>query len=283
MTAPDPSPRARLARRLREVRAAAYPSGNSFAPVIGWQQSRVSKIERGAQLPTEQDIAQWVEAADAGSTTEAELREMLEAARVEYATHRDIAQRGGGLEAQQATYAGQEAAASRIVEYRPAMMPGLVQTPAYGRELMALSFTARSDDEIERVVAARMRRQEVLYDPSRRIQIVIGEAALRTTPGSLETLLGQLDRLTSVAGLSHVQLGLLPFPRMPIMPLAGFSLRDRVASVETVTGEQQLYDPTEVDTYERAFEKAQAATLTGQEAIALIHQVADQLRANTSH
>lgn len=278
MTTSPSSPRARLARRLRELRAAAYPSGNAFAPVIGWQQSRVSKIERGAQLPTEHDITQWVQAANSDSDTEGQLHEMLAAARIEYATHRDIAQRGGGLEAQQAAYAEQEAAASRIIEYRPAMMPGLVQTPAYGRELMALSFTASSDDDVERIVAARMRRQEVLYDPERQIQMIIGEAALHVAPGSIQTLLGQLDRLASVAGLEHVELGLLPFPRMPIMPLAGFSLRDRVASVETVTGEQQLYDPSEVDTYEQAFEKARAAAVTGSDAVALIHRVAEQLR-----
>lgn len=229
-------------------------------------------------MPTEEDIAQWVRAAGAGEGTEEELLGMLAAARIEYATHRDIARRGGGMEAQQAAYAEAETAAARIVEYRPAMMPGLVQTPAYGREMMALSFTAQSEEEIERVVNARMRRQQVLYDPQRQIQMVIGEAGLRAGPGSIDTLLGQLDRLTSVAGLAHVELGLLPFPRMPIMPLAGFSLRDRVASVETVTGEQQLYEPNEVDTYEQAFEVARSAAVTGQDAVELIQHVAEQLR-----
>lgn len=268
-----------LANRLREVRAAAYPSGNAFAPVIGWPQTRVSKIERGAQMPTEDDIAQWIRATGAGEETERDLLERLAAARIEYATHKEIARSGGGLEAQQATYADQERAASRIAEYRPSMMPGLVQTPAYGREIMQLSFTTSGEDETERVVAARMNRQQVLYDPGRQIQIVIGEAGLHVTPGTVETLLGQLDRLISVAGLTNVELGILPFPSMAIMPLAGFSLRDRVASVETVTGEQTLYESSEVATYEHAFEVARAAAVTGDEAIALIQRIAGQLRS----
>lgn len=275
-----PAERAQLAQRLREVRAAAYSSGSKFAEAAGWPQSRVSKIERGAQMPTEDDITQWVQTVGADEETQRELLSRLAAARVEYATHKEIARADGGLASQQAAYGEAERAASRIVEYRPAMLPGLVQTPAYGREIMGLSFTARDEEEIERVVGARMQRQSVIYEPGKRIEIVIGEAALRTAPGTIETLVEQLDRLTTVAGLTSVQMGILPFPVMPIMPLSGFSLRDRVASVETVTGEQMLHHPTEVDTYEEAFARAMSAAVTGRDAVTLIRRVTDELRAS---
>ena len=201
----------------------------------------------------------------------------MAAARIEYATHKDIARGAGGLAAQQAGYAEVERAATRIAEYRPAMLPGLVQTPDYGREIMALSFTARDEDEITAIVNARMERQHVLYETGRQIEIVVGEAGLWTTPGTVDTLIDQLDRLTTLAGLSSVTVGVIPFPQMPIMPLAGFSLRDRVASVETVTGEQKLKHYTEFDTYEDAFSRAMAAAVTGREAVTLIRRVAAEL------
>ncbi|MGQ0773017.1 MAG: helix-turn-helix domain-containing protein [Pseudonocardiales bacterium] len=58
--------RVRLAARLRELRTATGLSGNRFAAHIGWDQSRVSKLETGAQLPTDEDLRTWVAATSQG-------------------------------------------------------------------------------------------------------------------------------------------------------------------------------------------------------------------------
>jgi hypothetical protein len=58
------------------------------------------------------------------------------------------------------------------------------------------------------IATERIRRQDILYQPGRRIDIILGEAALRSTPGTIETLLGQLDRLVSLADLPTVELGM---------------------------------------------------------------------------
>ncbi|MDQ3153015.1 MAG: DUF5753 domain-containing protein [Actinomycetota bacterium] len=277
MTAPNPR-RARLAARLRAVRATAFSSGNKFATAIGRPQSRVSKLETGVQLPTEKDIREWVTATGAGDAVEAELMELVAAARIEYATHRDAARYSGGFANMQAQVAASEAQATHIAEWQPAMIPGLLQTAAYARELLALSFTVSDKEEIEATVAGRVKRQEILYQTGRRIRFVIGEAALRGAPGTIDTLLGQLDRLTSVAGLATVELGVVPFPAMPIMPLSSFMLRDDLAIMETNSGEQQLYEPDEVALYVNAFERLRDAAATGPDAVALIHRVAAALR-----
>src|SRR5438876_8114861 len=98
------------------IRAAAYPSGNRFAKDIGWQQSRVSKIETGTQLPTEDDIRAWVRTAGAEDVTH-ELLELLADARIEYANVRDVSLRGG-LAAHQAELAALESQAKVISEYQ---------------------------------------------------------------------------------------------------------------------------------------------------------------------
>lgn len=51
-------------------------AGNRFAAErISWPQSRVSRLETGSQLPTEDDVRTWVAAAGAPSEAVAELLE----------------------------------------------------------------------------------------------------------------------------------------------------------------------------------------------------------------
>lgn len=276
--------RVRLAARLRTLRTAAFPSGNQFARHIGWGQSKVSKLETGVQRPSDDDVRAWIRATGHGVDVEAEMLALAAAARFEYSTVRDAVRQGGGIAAWQAQIAGLESAATHIAEHQPVMVPGLVQTAAYARELLALHggpMTAgASEVEVEALVAERIRRQEILYQPGKQIQLVIGETALHAPPGSVETLAGQLDRLVAVAGLATVDLAVLRVGTpMPVLPLSSFVAHDRrVVLVETMTGEQRIDEPDEVAVYVTAFELLRDASVTGQDAIALIQRVAGELR-----
>lgn len=281
--APVSPRRARLAARLRALRATAAPSGNQFAALIGWQQSRVSKLETGKQLPTEADIRAWVTATRSSELVESELLGLLAAARIEYVTHRDESRVEGGLATVQRQHAALESQTTHIAEWQPAMVPGLVQTAAYTRELLERPDrpTMTEDVDPEAITIERIRRQDILYQPGRRIELIVGEAALRSTPGTIKTLLGQLDRLVAVSDLPTVELGIVAFPMMPVMPLSSFSLHDDVVYIETLTGEQQLYEPDEVAVYSKAFELLRAASLTGPDAVVLIQRIATKLRRST--
>jgi hypothetical protein len=269
--------RARLAARLREVRAAAFPSGNAFAAAIGWVQSRVSKLETGSQLPTEEDIRAWVATAGADNPVAEELLALLSDARVEYVNARDV-QRSGGLADRQAHLGSLEAQATHLREYQPALIPGLVQTADYARELLHLpggpAASGASEADVETMVAERIKRQNVLYQRGKTIQLVIGEAALRSPPGSLSTLAGQLDRLVAVTGLSTVELAILPLHApMPALPMSGFAIHDdRFVLIETLTGEQRLDEPSEVAVYRTGFEHLISAAAHGPEALAIIRR-----------
>ena len=128
------------------------------------------------------------------------------------------------------------------------------------------------------MAAGRVRRQDVLYQPGRRIELILGEAALRSTPATIGTLLGQLDRLVSVMDLPTVEVGIVPFPVMPVMPLSSFYLHDDVVYIETLTAEQRLSEPDEVAVYVKAFRLLREAAATGPDAVALIQRVAAELR-----
>lgn len=283
---PDNPERARLATRLRDLRAATGLSGNRFAAErIHWPQSRVSRLETGTQLPTEDDIHAWVTATGARGETAGELLGLLERARIEYATWRHTYRRAGGASGKQTSIAQLEAQANRIRGFQPAMVIGLLQTPAYARELLSLPGSplayaepeSESEAALDEVVAQRMSRQQALYQPGKQIQLVMGEAALHTSVGTTATLLGQLDRLLTMTALPGIDVGIVAFP-VPILPVPGFVLYDDdVVTAESLTAEQRLIEPDEVAHYAHFFDHLHTVATTGPEAAALIRRVITDL------
>lgn len=153
-----------------------------------------------------------------------------------------------------------------------------VQTAAYARELLSLpcgpSSAGATAEDIEAIVGERIKRQDVLYQPAKNIQVVMGEAALHTRFGTMQTLLGQLDRLIAVIGLAGVELGVIPFSTpLPVYPLTGFTLYDDMVLIESIAGQQRLEAANEVALYERFFDQLREAAATGPDAIALIRRV----------
>jgi Domain of unknown function (DUF5753) len=96
---------------------------------------------------------------------------------------------------------------------------------------------AQNEDEIERMVAKRMQRQQVLYQPAKRVQVVMLEGALRARVVSVPTLASQLDRLLAVIGLSALELSIIPREAaVPVFPLSGFRLYDDLVIMESILG-----------------------------------------------
>lgn len=274
--------RQQLGARLREVRATRYPSGNAFARAIGWAQSRVSKLETGAQLPTEEDLRAWATACGSDEDVVEQLLGMLGTVRIEYVNARDV-HRAGGLADRQAHLGSLEQQATRLCEWQPCLVPGFVQTPDYAREVLMLpggpQSSGASEADIDALVAERIRRQNVLYQRGKYITLIIGEGALYSPPGSRETLRAQLDRLAVVAGLSTLQLAVLPLRTpMPALPMGGFALHDdAVVLVETLTAETRLDQPDEVAVYRACFDRMLASSATGDDAVAIIRRAADDV------
>jgi transcriptional regulator with XRE-family HTH domain len=274
--------RARLAAALRALREAALPSGAELARRTGWVQPKVSRLETGAQLPSEDDLRVWAEHTGASDEQTEELINMLSAARVDYTATTDLLRRGA-LALRQADIGAMEAAATRIGEYQPAVLPGLVQIPAYSRALLELPGSARSkgatDAELGRIITARAKRQELLRAPGRRWQFVIGETALLSAPGGPQVQRAQLEHLAVVSDLPGVELGVIPLQAMPVVPLSGFRLLDEeFVFVESLAGEQRLDDPEDIAPIIRAFEALRSSARSADQARAVIQRVASELR-----
>lgn len=276
--------RARLGARLRELRATHFRSGARLAHHLGWQQSRISKLETGVQLPSPEDLDTWVAATQSGPDARAELGELLTQARIGYTVWSDE-YRAGTIAEHQARIGENEAASTLIREYRPSHLPGIVHTVPYARELLTIPggvvLTGATFDSIEGLIQRRADRQQLLYHSGRRIQILLGEAALRVHFGTVNALIGQLDRLVMLAGLESVELGILSSAEpSPLMPLGAFSLHDDdTLSVETLTGDLSINGPDDIEAHAKAFEIAWEVAAKGPDAVALIQRVAAELRA----
>ena len=83
-----------LGTRLRALRARADLSGKELAAAAGWDQSKVSRIERGQQVPKAPDIDTWARVCGATDTEVRELLSLQSEARIAHATFSDRMKRG---------------------------------------------------------------------------------------------------------------------------------------------------------------------------------------------
>lgn len=254
-----------------------------MATRTGWVQPKISRLETGVQLPTESDIRTWAAGTFATAEQTEELLDMLSAVHVEYTPTIDLLKRGQ-LARRQAHIGAIEAAARRIGEYQPALIPGLAQTAAYRRAVMRLPGSKGSSDEtITDVVAGVLRRQQRIHEPGRRWQFFMGEQALWSQPVDLDDQLSQLEHLITVSQLPTVELGITSLrAQTALMPMSGFRLLDdEIVYVEDIDGERLLRG-SKVEPFVRAFEALRLAALTGPDAVALIQRIADEYRRLTT-
>jgi transcriptional regulator with XRE-family HTH domain len=273
--------RTQLAGTLRDLRRAAGLSGEALGREIGASQSKVSRLELGQLVPSPSDVERWAKATGATTEQQTQLLELTEAVTTEAVAWRRRLRRG--LVALQQETAELEASAGTLREYRPLLVPGLLQTPAYARAVYeAMHGSGRSD--IAEAVAARMNRQAILYSEGKRFEFVLTEAGLRWRLGSPELMLAQLDRLGQVATLPNVWLGIVPLNALvTTWHSHGFVVFDGrpggpVVHVETLTSGLNVRNPEDVGRYLEAFGRLKAAAVVGGEARALLEGLAADLR-----
>lgn len=287
MPAPPP-PIARaiggLGARLRAVRETAGLSGTELAAALGpgWKQPKVSKIETGRQLPMPEEITAWAGATGAEA---APLLALREKAAAEYGAYKDrIAEAGGALSLQDELTALARSC-TFIAEYQPSLVPGRLQTPDYMREkALGNEFLADNGippDKLGHVIAAKIRRQAILYEPGREFVHVVGEATLRTRIGQMTTatLRRQLTHLAEMATLPGHTFGVVPFTvNSPVTPASGWAMFDRdLVRIETIGGVLQLTEPDAVARHSRWLEQLLDVALIGDAAADFCRRVTADL------
>ncbi len=276
------SQRRRLGEALRASRVNAGLSGERLAERLGISQSRVSRIELGQQAAPPELVSRWAEVTWAPEDRGAELVRLAEAAGTEAVALR--AARPRGLAQLQRDSLEFEATAKTILEFDPVIVPGLLQVPEYARRIFTAGKPLCDTAEIAAAVAGRMDRQLVLYEGTNRFAFVITEAALRWWVGPPHVMLAQLDRVTALAGLETVQVGVIPLDtEVGTWHEHGFAVfedrpdDDPAVTIETQTSQVTTTDPAEVAFYRDAFVRLQEAALYGPEADALLRRIREGL------
>ena len=278
-----------LGARLRALRAEAGISGLQLAKTLGtgWRQPKVSRIESGLQLPTDKEIKAWAAAVGAEPGPLLALRRKASA---EYGVWKDrIAGAGspGGL--QDELRALEASCTQLLAEYQPALVPGLLQTAAFMREMADgeefLEDNGITPETIGSLIAAKLRRQAILYEGGRQVVHVLGEAVLRTRVGrvTVDTMRGQLEHLAETATLPGHELGIVPFTiASPVAPASGFMLYDNdLAVVESLGGRLDISEPDIVARYARWLELLRQAAVTGTDAADMCRRAANDLTSRT--
>jgi transcriptional regulator with XRE-family HTH domain len=259
------------------LRRSAGLTGEQLAQQLGWPKSKVPKLENGRQMPSEADVTAWAEATGHPEAVP-ELLDLLSDAQ---AVHRQWRHRlRSGHAALQAEYDALIRGAKHIRNFEVSFVPGLLQTADYARSrvLEAVTVHGTTYDRVEETVAARTRRQDVLYDQDKTFEFVVTEAALRFLLCPPRVMLGQLDRLVVASVLSNVTFGIIPFGvELAVAPTVGFLTVDDVTIVETYTSDDML-PGQESAKYDRIFEQLMAESATGEEARRLIAAAAGALR-----
>ncbi|QOV46059.1 helix-turn-helix domain-containing protein [Streptomyces chromofuscus] len=169
-------------------------------------------------------------------------------------------------------YVSLEGAASLIRSYEPHFVPGLLQTEDYARGVLRSGAVGQTwPEDIERYVALRMQRQELLTrQDAPRVWAVMDETVLRRPVGGPEVMRAQIEKLLDATKLPHVTLQVVPFATGPhpgtygpfvLFRFAVPELPDMVYS-EYLTGAVYLDARVEVATHLEVMDRmaAQAAT-----------------------
>ncbi|MFF0860879.1 helix-turn-helix domain-containing protein [Nonomuraea sp. NPDC003560] len=261
-----------LGIRLRDLRRDAGLTGRQLAAACDWVPSKVSKLELGKQVPTEEDIREWCLACRFPS----EIADLIVAVRSIDAQYMDWRRslKTGTKRRQRANIDAYEKTVL-IRAWEPMVVPGLLQTPAYARGILStvVDFHGIPDD-VEDGVQARMEAQRAFHHARRRFLFLLGEAALHTAVGDAAVMTEQLRRLLETSRAPRVSLGIVPLAAPYTVPRNNaFTIYDnRMVTVATYTAELTMRQRHEVLIYEKAFDRLLALAVHGERARELIEQ-----------
>lgn len=259
--------RRRLGIELRRLREAAGLIGEQVATRMEWSETKVSRIETGRVRVHHGDVRDLL---DLYGVTDEETRDAL------IGLARQTGRKGWWHTYEDAlpswfdVYVGLEDAATSIQIYQALLVDGLLQTEHYARALIEAMRVDDTPDEVERRVALRMARQDLLTkERAPRFWFVVDEGALRRPVGNRGVMRLQLEHLIEVSELPNVTLQMLPFEAgayaamgFPFTVLDFGGADPGVVYVENLTSAQYLEREEDIERYRLMFDHLRAAALS---------------------
>ncbi|MEV5137358.1 helix-turn-helix transcriptional regulator [Streptomyces syringium] len=268
--------RRRLGATLKRLRKAAGMNLDEAAATMGWIGPKLSKIENACQSIRPGDVTSLLKAYgvnDAETCTALENLAKDAGKKGWWQTYSKI------VSPSYADYMSLEADADQICEWSPLLVPGLLQTSAYAREVITGITTSRTPEEVAALAEVRLARQSALTRPGKPLELwaIVHEAALHkrfaVRPGTMRE---QLQHLLDASEMPNVTFQLMPLGSTAHPGVVGsFSMATfpqptpDVVLLENVSGATYVEGDDTIP-FAKAFERIRAAALSVEDSLARI-------------
>ncbi|MFB4313688.1 helix-turn-helix domain-containing protein [Actinomadura sp. 21ATH] len=203
---------------LRAAREAAGLTQEQTAQELEWSLSKIIRIEAGTVRVAVTDVRVLLQTYGVTGERVDNILTLARAAREQgwwHAYRKVVSQQLFEL-------IGYESAASVIRQFEPLIVPGLLQTSAYAREILFQLRGEESADKIDDLVDVRIRRQEIFERPDPpQFFYVLDESAVHRLVGGTAMMRAQLAHLLEMAKQPNVTIEIVPFNAGAHAGLAG--------------------------------------------------------------
>ncbi|MGW0117023.1 helix-turn-helix domain-containing protein [Streptomyces sp. NPDC003327] len=255
---------------LKEGREAAGLSQTELGTRVFVSGAYIGLFEQGIRKP-QLDVAKRIDTVlQTGGIFERTVRELIDTS--PYASYFSAV-------------AELEAVATKLCEFAPTVVPGLLQTAAYARAVTLAANPFASEEYVEEKVTARVRRADILKEVTRpEYWVILHENALRTPVGGPGVMAEQLDHIAALARQRWVLVTVVPRAAGALASMNGtlklmeFTDQPPTAYTETSFSGTLLDDPAVVKRAQRAYDLLRVAALSPEASLALIDAAAEDFR-----
>jgi transcriptional regulator with XRE-family HTH domain len=274
--------RRRLGAELRRLRERSDMTGDQAAELLGWSNSKISRIETNRIGVKPADLTKLLDLYGPSDEERQRVQDLFK----EPAGAGIIKFRASSLTEELRALLDDEAGAQSEWNWEPQIIPGLLQTEDYARAIHEgfKSIIPTTRDEIERRVKVRLARQEVLIrTPPLQFSAVIDESVLYRQIGAPAVMRNQLLHLIKASEMPNVKLRILPFagdhplgtgsfiylqyPPTPAAPV------DDLVKIEQLTRGYESGEESETLQYQLAFKRLEEISLSREDSLTLIRRL----------
>ncbi|MEV3970807.1 helix-turn-helix transcriptional regulator [Streptomyces sp. NPDC050698] len=271
--------RRKLGAELRALRTSAGLTSGEAARLVGWHQSKVSRIETGTSGVKPADVRLLLDAYGVADTQLRDLLLVLAGGDASDGRHHWWHAYRGVLPPTYRDFISLESQAGTMRTLETTVVPGLLQTPEYARAVTRAAVEGLAEDRVDALVEVRLARQDVLRaDPPLELSAVLDEAVLRREVGGPGVMTRQLERLVEAARLPQVRLQVLPFAAGAHIGVTGpfviFSFSSTsdldVVVLDHLTSSLYLERKEDLQAYTEAFNALQIHALSPEDSLDFI-------------
>ncbi|MFF7879903.1 Scr1 family TA system antitoxin-like transcriptional regulator [Streptomyces sp. NPDC007896] len=185
-----------------------------------------------------------------------------------------------GLAAWFRQWARLETTAITLYTYECRLIPGLLQTEGYARQLFTDRLPSLDDEQIEAQWAARAERQRLLRErPNTAFSFILEEHLFLRRTGGVEVTRELIDHVLEVSALRNVEVQIMPLVLESHAGMAG-----PLQQLETPDNKWYAYneaqrgglffsDPKEISVLQRRYARMRSQALTLQDSVSLLERM----------